>query len=156
MASQSLARGMEEYKLHDIVISGVKAARKVNDKLGIFKEEVVTSGKPHHSYYEPETPSPTSSVPSYFADLTKILPKKANAVKVQNLRHDQVLLQNPLKFLKSAEIHLIKDYMTLARQYKQSGKLWEDPVFPANSKVLTDGNMIVSYFGRRQVPASCV
>ena len=91
MASQSLARGMEEYKLHDIVISGVKAARKVNDKLGIFKEEVVTSGKPHHSYYEPETPSPTSSVPSYFADLTKILPNKANAVKVQNLRHDQVL-----------------------------------------------------------------
>ena len=66
------------------------------------------------------------------------------------------MLQNPLKFLKSAKIHLIQDYMTLARQYKQSGKLWEDPAFPANSKVLTDGNMIVSYFGRRQVPASYV
>ena len=41
--------------------------------------------------------------------------------------------------------------MTLARQCRQSGRLWEDPAFPANSKVLTDGNMIVSYFGRRQV-----
>merc|ERR1712088_1172735 len=33
--------------------------------------------------------------------------------------------------------------MTLARQCRQSGRLWEDPAFPANSKVLTDGNMIV-------------
>jgi calpain len=51
---------------------------------------------------------------------------------VQNLRRDQ-------------------DYMTLARQCRQSGRLWEDSAFPASSKVLTDGNMIVSYFGRRQV-----
>ena len=44
--------------------------------------------------------------------------------------------------------------MTLARQCRQSGRLWEDPAFLANSKVLTDGNMIVSYFGRRQVAPS--
>ena len=44
-----------------------------------------------------------------------------------------------------------QDYMTVSKQCRQSGKLWEDPAFPANSKVLTDGNMIVSYFGRRQV-----
>merc|ERR1719458_1588043 len=41
--------------------------------------------------------------------------------------------------------------MTLARQCRQSGRLWEDSAFSASSKVLTDGNMIVSYFGRRQV-----
>ena len=81
-----------EYGLHNIVISGVKAARKANDVLGFFKEESVATGKPHHSYYEPETPaSPTSNVPSYFSDLTSKLPKKANSVKVQNLRHDQVI-----------------------------------------------------------------
>ena len=44
-----------------------------------------------------------------------------------------------------------QDYMTLARQCRQSGRLWEDSAFSASSKVLTDGNMIVSYFGRRQV-----
>ena len=47
-----------------------------------------------------------------------------------------------------------QDYMTLARQCRQSGRLWEDSAFPASSKVLTDGNMIVSYFGRRQVAPS--
>ena len=81
-----------EYGLHNIVISGLKAARKANDVLGIFKEEAVSSGKPHHSYYEPETPSPTSNIPSYFSNLTANLPKKANSVKVQNLRSDQVIL----------------------------------------------------------------
>ena len=83
-----------EYRLHDIVMfSGGKAVRKANDVLGFFKEESVASGKPHHSYYEPETPSgsPTSNLPSYFSDLTAKLPKKANSVKVQNLRHDQVI-----------------------------------------------------------------
>ena len=82
-----------EYRLHDIVIlSGGRAVRKANDVLGFFKEESVASGKPHHSYYEPETPSsPTSNLPSYFSDLTAKLPKKANSVKVQNLRHDQVI-----------------------------------------------------------------
>ena len=82
-----------EYKLHDVVmLSGEKAVRKANDVLGFFKEESVASGKPHHSYYEPETPSsPTSNLPSYFSDLTAKLPKKANSVKVQNLRRDQVI-----------------------------------------------------------------
>ena len=47
-----------------------------------------------------------------------------------------------------------QDYMTLARQCRQSGRLWEDSAFSASSKVLTDGNMIVSYFGRRQVAPS--
>ena len=47
-----------------------------------------------------------------------------------------------------------QDYMTLARQCRQSGRLWEDSAFSASSKVLTDGNMIVSYFGRRQVDPS--
>ena len=82
-----------EYKLHDVLmLAGGKAVRKANDVLGFFKEESVASGKPHHSYYEPETPSsPTSNLPSYFSDLTSKLPKKANSVKVQNLRHDQVI-----------------------------------------------------------------
>ena len=149
-----------EYGLHNIVISGVKAARKANDVLGIFKEEAVSSEKPHHSYYEPETPSPTSNIPSYFSNLTANLPKKANSVKVQNLRSDQVILPTLITLANALNMmipmlymmnHTPQDYMTVSKQCRQSGKLWEDPAFPANSKVLTDGNMIVSYFGRRQV-----
>ena len=101
---------MEEYGLHNIVISGVKAARKANDVLGFFKEESIATGKPHHSYYEPETPSsPTSNLPSYFSDLTSKLPKKANSVKVQNLRHDQVE-QN---IITSANVSIIRLQWTL-------------------------------------------
>ena len=99
-----------EYRLHNIVISGVKAARKANDVLGFFKEESIATGKPHHSYYEPETPSsPTSNLPSYFSDLTSKLPKKANSVKVQNLRHDQVE-QN---IITSANVSIIRLQWTL-------------------------------------------
>ena len=97
--------------------------------LGIFSEQQVDSGtKPRHSFYYPSSPTtPASSLPSYFPGLTAHLPKHANSVKVTNLRPEQ-------------------DYLSLVRQCQ--GRLWEDPAFPADSRVLTDGNMVVSYFGR--------
>ena len=94
-----------EYALHDIVISGAKAARKANDVLGIFTEKVVESGAQHHSYHVPESPEHTS-LPSYFNDFTSHLPQKATSVKVQNFRSDQ-------------------DYLTLVKRARKSGGLWE-------------------------------
>ena len=94
-----------EYALHDIVISGAKAARKANDVLGIFTERAVESGAPHHSYHVPESPE-QSSIPSYFHDFTSHLPQQATSVKLQNFRSDQ-------------------DYLTLVKKACKSERLWE-------------------------------
>jgi hypothetical protein len=131
-----------EYVLHGVV-SGRQAARKANDVLGIFTEREVDGGRRSHSYHVPATPAPGPSTPSYFADLTKHLPKQANPVRVQNLRPEQVPV--------SCILPSAQDYLGLARQGRQSGRLWEDSAFPADNRVLTEGNMIVSYFGRKQV-----
>ena len=130
--------------------SGLKAAQKAGDMLGIFSEKVtyfkvspaagppsalapapapqsVDSGKPHHSFYYPTSAPDTPagpSLPSYFPDLIKPLPSKANSVKVQNFRRDQVSILN-LYLPLHLHLSYLQDYLTLVKKCSQAGRLWE-------------------------------
>ena len=123
---------MNYYGMHEHVIEGMKAARTAGEALG-FGEKKTNTQRRNHSFYYPKIPDGGSSIPSYFNDLTKNLPKDANSMKIKNLYPDQ-------------------DYHELLKKYTSKGELFEDSRFPASNRLLTDGggqNYVISYFGRR-------
>eukprot|EP00092_Neocalanus_flemingeri_P057334 GFUD01068124.1.p1 GENE.GFUD01068124.1~~GFUD01068124.1.p1 ORF type:complete len:866 (-),score=218.50 GFUD01068124.1:2289-4886(-) len=123
-----LSRGGEMMNL------GIKVAKVAGDVLG-FGEKKGNSQRRGHSFYYPKVPDVGSSIPSYFNDLTKNLPKDANSMKIKNLYSDQ-------------------DYHDLVKKSQARGELFEDSRFPANNRLLTDNgggqNFVISYFGKRE------
>eukprot|EP00090_Calanus_glacialis_P041785 TRINITY_DN7431_c0_g1_i4.p1 TRINITY_DN7431_c0_g1~~TRINITY_DN7431_c0_g1_i4.p1 ORF type:complete len:838 (-),score=200.72 TRINITY_DN7431_c0_g1_i4:225-2738(-) len=122
-----LSRGGEMMNL------GMKVAKAAGDVLG-FGEKKSNNERKGHSFYYPKVPDVGSSIPSYFNDLTKNLPKDANSMKIKNLYPDQ-------------------DYHELVKKCAARGELFEDSRFPASNRLLTDGggqNFVISYLGRRE------
>ena len=111
----------------------MKVAKAAGDVLG-FGEKKSNNERKGHSFYYPKVPDVGSSIPSYFNDLTKNLPKDANSMKIKNLYPDQ-------------------DYHELVKKCAARGELFEDSRFPASNRLLTDGggqNFVISYLGRRE------